>query len=452
MACQNPIQILNKPQTSVNPTSVVQSTPTFVLYGAPVPTTIKGLTGLVQKVRKAGVTTDTSSWPTYFAEDNYKDIPLTTPNILGGDTNTTLRFNNVTYILFFSCLHKAIWSGPTDTAIQLSMVFRSDTHDFYHICIPITVAPDASHESPILKSWFSGSPVSPSGLTLNDLLNFRGSEEAVSYSLLEYCLKYNWSSGNEALTKINNYAFCVFSTPLTISQPTQTNCSWFSNARSWTFDAVFNLFLRGEIHVYMATNVPDPYLVSAETHFGDNVVTQNTIQPAFFKVQTILLSGTVYTSDQLKPKTRGLANVKCYPIDLASQVDANGNIYIDRDTNTPIDTWNVLNDAAHAQQQLPTVNASVSVNDPTTIQTRNIILYICISVIVIAIMVIAIGYIATIVLRSNTVDEAARAAKEAANAAAAKAANAAAEAGRKANAAMGAALNASLISPPVITR
>ena len=123
--------------------------------------------------------------------------------------------------------------------------------------------------------------------------------------------------------------------------------------------------------------------------------------------------------------------MKCYPIDLASQVDANGNIYIDRDTNTPMNTGDVLNDVAKGAQQLPRVSDVPNVNDPSSIQNRNIILYICISVIVITIMVVAIGYLASIVLRSNTVDEAARAALAAA---------------RAANAAAGPVLNAELPS------
>ena len=50
----------------------------------------------------------------------------------------------------------------------------------------------------------------------------------------------------------------------------------------------------------------------------------------------------MYTPDQLKPNVRGLQNVKCYPIDLATQIDDNGNIYIDRTTNKPTDTNDVL--------------------------------------------------------------------------------------------------------------
>ena len=101
--------------------------------------------------------------------------------------------------------------------------------------------------------------------------------------------------------------------------------------------------MRSEIYLFVSDDIRDPYLISKEEHFGsDDRVTQNATIPAFFTVETKALSGGMYTPDQLKPTVRGLQNVKCYPIDLATQIDDNGNIYIDRTTNKPTDTNDVL--------------------------------------------------------------------------------------------------------------
>jgi hypothetical protein len=341
--CANaPSDILYQPRTVRTTVATIQTTPTFSLSGAPLPVQIKGISGLSEKVRKDAATKDTSNWDTYFAADNYIDKNLLTNNILPGDVNTTLRFKNETYTLLFACIHKKIWSSAKDKNVQVSLLFRAQSNNFFHICIPIVNLSDNANENPFLRSWLTSSPVTPSGLTFNDVLNFRGNENAVSFSLLEFCMNYNRTSTAPYMTKTNVYTFCVFDTPLYVSTSTYTQCTWLNTSDKEVFDDIFNLFLRNEIYYFVTTAVRDPYLTGTEKHFGDDVVTQNSITPAFFTVATISLSGTIYTSDQLKNNVRGLSNVKCYPIDLASQVDENGNIYIDRTTNKPTDTNEVL--------------------------------------------------------------------------------------------------------------
>jgi uncharacterized protein (UPF0333 family) len=321
---------------------VPQTSPPFTLSGSPLPAQIKGVFGLVEKVRKAGATKDTSVWNTYFALDNYDNKTLSTENIIDNYTNSTLRFKEETYTLLFIAVHNKIWATPGSS--QLTLLFRAaESKNFFHICIPIVQTDDNTNESPFLRSWFVGSPINPSGLTLNDVLNFRGYEKAVDFSLMEFCLQYNRGGNADYMKHINVYNFCLFDTPLNISKDSYARCKWLSTSDKETFDQIFNLYLRSEIYLFVSDDIRDPYLISNEEHFGsDDRVTQNATIPAFFTVETKALSGGMYTPDQLKPTVRGLQNVKCYPIDLATQIDDNGNIYIDRTTNKPTDTNDVL--------------------------------------------------------------------------------------------------------------
>ena len=339
-----PSDILYKPRTVRDASTVPQTSAPFTLSGSPLPVQIKGVVGLVEKVRKAGATKDMSVWNTYFALDNYDNKSLSTENIIDNYTNSTLRFKDETYTLLFIAVHNKLWATPGSTSSQVTLLFRAaESKNFFHICIPIVQTDDNTNESPFLRSWFTGSPMNPSGLTLNDVLNFRGYEKAVDFSLMEFCLKYNRGGTADYMKHTNVYNFCLFDTPLNISKDSYARCKWLSTSDKEKFDQIFNLYLRSEIYFFVSSDIRDPYLISQEEHFGsDDRVTQNATIPAFFTVETKALTGGMYTPDQLKPSVRGLKNVKCYPIDLATQIDDNGNIYIDRTTNKPTDTNDVL--------------------------------------------------------------------------------------------------------------
>jgi len=103
-----PSDILYKPRTARDASTVPQSSPPFTLSGSPLPVQIKGVVGLVEKVRKASATKDTSVWNTYFAQDNYDNKTLSTENIIDNYTNSTLRFKDETYTLLFIAVHDKI--------------------------------------------------------------------------------------------------------------------------------------------------------------------------------------------------------------------------------------------------------------------------------------------------------------------------------------------------------
>jgi len=131
-----------------------------------------------------------------------------------------------------------------------------------------------------------------------------------------------------------------------------------------SFNDIFNYVLRGRVNKYVYTKI-DPYLTSSEEHF-DNDRTQNNILPTYYKTTVKTLGGTKYNSENFYTNgRRSLNNIKCYPIDLASQVDDNGNIFINEQTNKPVAITSLTEGDASASDpalQLAASNAAVSRN------------------------------------------------------------------------------------------
>jgi hypothetical protein len=350
--------VLQKPQEGLTYPASGQLTPPFTLKGSPLTNRPQPLTGLTEYRRKQGASTDTRNQQAYFALDQYYTINLATEHILGPDQNTTLRFDNRNYTLRFAALHKAIWVPKTQavrgdmirpsTPPQISLVFNTSDNQFFHICIPIQYTNSAQDENIFLKYWLYTNPGTnlPSGFTLNEILNFRSDD--VRFATLQYCLNYNTNRVTAP------YTVCIFQTPLKLNLgelppwlrndpnferpddiPTETQS--FKSYRRKTFDEIFNYVLRGQVSKFIYDKV-DPYLVSEEAHFDDDR-TQNAILPSYFKVKSQELSGKLFNQSfsQAREGVRGLKNVKCYPIDLATQIDDEGNIFVDQSTNKPID-------------------------------------------------------------------------------------------------------------------
>jgi hypothetical protein len=343
MDCISTDQVL-RPPAILDFSSYGQQSPPFTMNGAPVVGIPESMKGAIEKRRSPTATTDTSNKIAYFAADNYYDITILGENIFTG-RDTSLRFKNNTYTLKFVALHANIWAS---SGLQVSLLFQTVDSHFFHICIPVKLDGTENSENQFLKAWI-GKTVAQSGMTLNELLNFRGYENGAKFATLEYCLKYNQSAPS-----VNTYTLCLFDSPLRISEKSIPD--WLKNDtnmltvqtpsptnpvyRRKTFDEIFNLFMRGRINVYIYSD-PDPFLVGTEQHF-DYAVKQNVINPAYFSCKTRMLTGKQYSPDQLVSGVKGLHNVKCYPIDLASQVDEGGNIYIDENTNKPVDVNDVL--------------------------------------------------------------------------------------------------------------
>ena len=359
MACQVEMAVIQQPTggfnfqlDSASPNPAFNSSPPFALNGAPLANPPQAITGASEYIRNQKAPTDTSNMTSYLAKDNYTLVSSSTENILGPDPQTTLRFDPMSYTLEFTAIHRGLWKEDQP---QVSMFFKSGSGDMFHICIPVTYTNDSKEENRFLKAWLYENPTSPQGLTYNDLMRFHGKEDVRFAILSGGCLTYNGGRSK------NTYTFCQFANSIKVNKnnvqawlkddPNFTasldNQGRNAQKRHMTFDSIFNFLLRGQLKKYIY-NTSDPYESSEEAHFDKRF--QSAIVPTYYKVRAAMLVPKVKESFINPQDAKGLQNVKCYPIDLASQVDDNGNIYVDPDTNKPInvndmkisDQWNTV--------------------------------------------------------------------------------------------------------------
>jgi len=352
MACQVEMAVIQQPTggfnfqlDSASPNPAFNSSPPFALNGAPLANPPQPITGASEYIRNSKATTDTANMTSYLAEDNYTLVSTPTENIIGTDPQTTLRFDPMSYTLEFIAIHRGLWKADQP---QVSMFFKSAGGDMFHICIPVIYTNDSKGENKFLKAWLY-KDIAVSGVTYNELLRFPGEKDVRFAVLSGGCLTYNGGRNK------NTYTFCLFANSIQLNKNniqdwlaadpnftgTLDNQGRNTNRRHMTFDSIFNFMNRGMVRKYVY-NMPDPYEASEEAHF--NTKFQNAITPAYYKVRAAMLVPKVKESFT-NPEIKGLQNVKCYPIDLASQVDSNGNIFVDPDTNKPLDVNDMkLND------------------------------------------------------------------------------------------------------------
>jgi len=410
--------LLRKPLVGLTYPSVAQEISPFTMNGSPLTVPPQSLVGLTEFRRLPTATKDTSNMKTYFVEDNYYTINLATENIIGADTNTSLRFQNQNFTLTFMAIHSAIWET---TGTQVSLLFTSANGHMFHICIPITYDGNVETANPFLNAWLTQPSSMPTGFTVNQILNFdSGNANAnangkakASFATLEYCLLYNYGE------ILKPYTFCIFQTPLKVVQSTLP--TWlasdlnltkpqtlpspqgaFQTYRRKSYDEIFNFIMRGVINVYIYDN-RDPYLIGTEQHF-DSKKTQSATNPAYFIVSSKILSGGTYSlfNNSSGSAARGLKNIKCYPIDLVTQVDSEGNIFIDEKTNKPINIKDVvsddifnLNDASGSTIVVDASQNEIQISNINKTQSsiRFIVAFSIIFLILISIIIVLVVYI-----------------------------------------------------------
>ena len=393
--CITKDSLLQPPQSELTfPDSGIMSPP-FTLKGAPLTNKPQSLSGVIERKRKPDARNDISNLESYFADDNYTTESIQTPNIIEGNINSTLRFGSTNYTLKFVGLHRNIWE-PKSNQPQVSALFISSEGNFFHLCIPVSIQADKANENSFLKFWLKDGEFLPNGFTFNDILNFRNSD--VRFATLEYCLQYNGSRS------LKPYVFCLFKTPLFLDS---TNLPrWFAEDPTFTkttnryntFDQIFNCVLRGEVSKFVFDR-PDPYLTSDEAHF-DSARTQNAIFPTYYKVKSSQISGKLYQGfSQSIDGVRRLNNVKCYPIDLASQIDDEGVVVVDESTNKPIDLSSVnYNQSSSENINLPNVRIKEKKNQ------NNIMYIVAFSIIGLILLAVVISSIVWF-FQANTGEE-----------------------------------------------
>jgi hypothetical protein len=253
-----------------------------------------------------------------------------------------MRYEGENYTLNYMAIHAPIWSSLNPSP-QLSLVLTTPEFKILHLCIPINLTNSDDNANPFLRYWLYDETPLPSGFTVNEILNF--SQPTVSFATLQYCLKYNNSEDTTP------YLFCLFNdglninaskapawiTKLSTSDKLPAEGSTDSYMRK-TSDEILNLFMHGKIKYFMR-DVKDTRLISVEQHFSDDR-TQTVIKPVIYTVKRELLFKKKTNegfSNQRSGNQIDLQNVKCYPINLNTQIDDNGNVVIDQTTNKPVD-------------------------------------------------------------------------------------------------------------------
>jgi hypothetical protein len=276
---------------------------------------------------------------TFHGLNNVNANDINTDNIIDPDSlgNTTLRYEGTSYNLNYIAIHKPIWKSKYN--LQVSMVFTSPEFAILHICIPIEMANSDFGANPFLAHWLYEDNMPP-GLTVNELLNF--STANVSFTGLQYCLQYN----NKA--NVSPYTFFNFDTPLYINSLRSPSWINLNSVTRKTSDQIFNLMMHGQV-TYYERDISDPRLISKESHFSDER-TQNLIKPVLYSVKREVMHKKKIIEEGFANKT--LRNVKCYPINLNTQIDDAGNVLIDQATNKPIDIASVNSSAYSAIELL----------------------------------------------------------------------------------------------------
>lgn len=351
------------------------STPPFILNGSPMSNRPTSLPNSGEFRRKPTQINE-------YNEDNYYTIDLNTENIIGQSLgNTTLRYESQTYTLNYIAIHASIWSEGQ----EVSMVFTSPEFAILHICIPINLTNSDEDVNPFLTHWLYDDSMPP-GFTVNELLNF--SQSTVSFAGIQYCLQYNNKNN------VTPYTIFMFNTSHNVNV---TKCpAWITKLSSSEgnmrkkADQIFNLMMHGQVK-YFSRDKVDPRLISVESHFS-NERTQNLVKPVIYSVKR----ETLYKKKKVvEGFGMALQNVKCYPINLNTQIDENGQVIIDQTTNKPLDLATVKSNPTDPNIALKAQYAAQ--------ENNNSIRYIVIYVIIVSIFSIIILVLVLYLWRGSSV-------------------------------------------------
>jgi hypothetical protein len=356
-----------RPPVTLNFSLAPQPSSPFVLNGAPMTNRPASLPNSGEYRRRADALKNPKT-PKYYNADNYYTVNLKSENIIGPDSfgNTTLRYDGETYTLNYMGIHAPIWSNQKTP--QLSLVFTTPEFKILHLCIPINLTNSDDNVNPFLRYWLYDETPLPLGFTASEILNF--SESIVSFATLHYCLKYNNSED------VTPYVFCLFNDGLninakkaptwitTLSKPDVLPAEGSTNSyMRKTSDDIFNLMMHGQFRYFMR-DVKDPRLISLEQHFSDDRK-QDVIKPVIYNVKRELLFTKKTTKVNTKVNTKegfsnqiNLQNVKCYPINLNTQIDDNGSVVIDQTTNKPVDLGSINSSMYKSLDPTLALNAS----------------------------------------------------------------------------------------------
>jgi len=280
---------------------------------------------------------------------DYEQTQVNTRNIILTDyfPSSTLvdmvDSNSPRYEFAFAAFHKNDLDTTSDknkVDNVVSVVFRNNT-DMYHIQIPLVVSSSmqAADVNPLLRCWMDPTAAPKESFSINQLFSFKQTQK-VEFDLFTFTMKYNQTSSASTNTpKLSGkYTLCLMKTPQFV-----LNYSSLVKNDLPSFNDVFN-------YVMYQMNIKDPRFplqLSPDIYLMANTVTKYP-QPTFYIIPSddlakVRLATTEGFADTCSSGATGrlLNSVKCYPIDLVTQVDANGDIMIDENTARPMDVTRV---------------------------------------------------------------------------------------------------------------
>lgn len=312
----------------------------FTLNGRAYTTPPTGEQGVSEFKRRQDALKNTSleNRDNYLKPDNYERQDLLTQNIIGPDPSTTLRYGNDSFSQKCIAFHKNLWD---DSGVSVSILFESsDGGKYFHINIPVELTRTSEDENIFLKYWLHQNRLTnvPSNLTTNELFNFRkpDTNPTSKFYTLQYC--FNIQAANSDFSNV--YVLCKFRDSLKLNKTQlpgwiQADPTMSQGGVQYkkTFDQILNLVLRGKLQ-NVSAGFADPPLLSQQTYFVSG--TENTLTPIYYDVASEKLTGKLFKQKFQASPGKKLQNIKCYPIDLVTQVNSDGTINVDEETNKPI--------------------------------------------------------------------------------------------------------------------
>jgi len=293
--------------------------------------------------------TDTSNkeTPLYSTiPSEYVSDQITTKNILydycTGTTLTDIADGSnpaPIYEFSFAAIHDNELGTVSDAKVDyiLSLVFTKGI-DVYHIQVPLLVSSiQPADVHPFLRAWLDPSFETKDSFSINQLVNYKDTSTVV---LDRFVFKINYNqSSNDSLAKTTgitkftgNYTLCLVKTPQKV-----LNYAGMAKNDLQSFNSIFNFVMQNSMHIanprYPLQLSKDIYLLS---NTGTKYPNSTTYKIASRDLAKVTTEGF---ADSCSSGTTGrmLNDVKCYPIDLVTQVDTNGGIMIDETTARPID-------------------------------------------------------------------------------------------------------------------
>ena len=257
----------------------------------------------------------------------------------GSSTTTVIDLNDPrtpTYTLSFVAIHSNVFpsaSASASASAALSMIFLNNK-DVFQIYIPIafTTGTILGTMNPFLRAWMCGDKGSAQSFSINDLFVF----PQTTVADFDYYTFYK----NYTATLRGKYTICNFKTSykvLPMGDINYKNTKWAASITStgnpqyeFSFNQLFNIALRD---TFQLTPKRYPLELSLQSHISNAGVGPYPDKTFY----TVAINNLLNIKTQTHSNTIKLNSVKCYPIDLVTQVDETGSIFIDQSTSKPID-------------------------------------------------------------------------------------------------------------------